>query len=543
MSGGSAGDAQSPKSSPIRSPYGKLKEPDDEAAMEDLALGGAASTGAAQGASAAGSAPAGGEVDAGDVSVRVRGASVTRPPPAVAEPSPSPEPALDDGAEPLADADEDDGIRSMGSRRTSSPKRGSSLPSLRDEEVGGAAGGHIADDDEELGAEMCCGLRYSTRHYEIGPYHWSVYREDAAQVKAEVLAGLTVAFAQVSESMAFAFIAGVGPMQGLHAAWIIGLTLSFFGSRTAMINGATGVRAAVVAPYVAEHGVGMLFYIVLVISVFQAAAAMLRVAQLVRLVPRPAMIGFVNGLAIILAMGQIQNFQLPGSDEWRDQSEVVWMWVVVATTVAFSVGMPKVPYIGGVLPPSLFGIVGAVIVEFGVVRAIFDASTPTIGDISTVTAGFPTVFWEDPQHTAFLPPFNWETIKTASGPAFIAAAAGLVEAVMTMEVVTDLTETSNPNPNQQLLALSLGNFISGLFGTLGGGATIGLSMINCHNGANGKYRISGIVAGIVVLLLILVATPVIKIIPTASLVGVMVIVVSPVPLIRLPHRLRNSHTP
>ena len=128
------------------------------------------------------------------------------------------------------------------------------------------------------------------------------------------------------------------------------------------------------------------------------------------------------------------------------------------------------------------------------------------------------------QYDGQIPDLNWETVKTTIQPAFIAAAAGMVEAVMTMEVVNDLTETNNPNPNQQLFALSIGNFASGLLGTMGGGATIGLSMINCTNGANGRYRISGIVAAIAVLVMVLVAAPVIKVIPTASLVGVMVVV-------------------
>ena len=383
------------------------------------------------------------------------------------------------------------------------------------------AGSFIVPKEEET---MCCGVKFATKHYEIAPYPWRVYRADSKQVISECLAGITVALAQVSESIAFAFIAGVGPLLGLHAAWIIGFSLSVFGSRPGMINGATGVRAAVLAPYVTEHGVGMLFYIVCMISFFQALAAAFRIAKLVRLIPRPAMIGFVNGLAVILALGQIGQFQYPDSDDFLPGKVIGWMWFVVVVTVAASVFLPKIPKIGGALPPSLLGILAATIAEYAIVRPLAGVDTPTIGDIGEVSGGFPKFFWLDSQYDGQIPDLNWETVKTTIQPAFIAAAAGMVEAVMTMEVVNDLTETNNPNPNQQLFALSIGNFASGLLGTMGGGATIGLSMINCTNGANGRYRISGIVAAIAVLVMVLVAAPVIKVIPTASLVGVMVVV-------------------
>ena len=392
------------------------------------------------------------------------------------------------------------------------------------------------------GESKCLGkYEYGTKPWHIFMYAPEIYRADKAQLLNEVAAGLTVAFAQVSESVAFAFIAGVGPLLGLHAAWIIGLSLSFFGSRPGMINGATGVRAAVIAPYVVKHGTAYLFYIVLMISVFQVLAGMLKLAKFVRLVPRSVMVGFVNGLAIILALGQLFTFKdrpnpnkpLPANTTMPKMADIPYisdgttlgfMFMHIALVALLIIFIPKIPKYGKNIPASLVGLMFVTFIEWVFLRPN-GVSTPVIGEVSTVKGGFPVPFFLDPQYTSDLPPLSWEVVGIVIFPAFIASAAGAVEAVMTMEVVNDLTETTNEAPNQQLIALSIGNFISGIYGTMGGGATIGLSVINCTSGANGIYRLSGIIAGIAVLVFILVASPFIEALPTASLVGVMVIVI------------------
>ena len=408
--------------------------------------------------------------------------------------------------------------------------------------IGGGAG----NANDQVPDGKCLGrFEYSTNTWDIMPYHPSVYKNDLAQMQTEFFAGVTVAFAQVSESVAFAFIAGVPPLTGLHAAWIIGLSLSFFGSRPAMINGATGVRAAVIAPYVAKYGTAYLFYIVITISIYQLLAGLFKLAKLVRLVPRSVMIGFVNGLAIILALGQVLTFRdrpnpnvavaavngtVPSTPKIEDMPFIqgaklgfMFMHVIIVTVTILLV--PKIPKAGKYLPASLIGIMLVTFIEHVILRPA-GASTPCIGEVATVAGGLPMPFYSDPQYAGTIPPyFTWETLSIVAGPAFIAAAAGGVEAVMTMEVVNDLTETTNESPNQQLIALSIGNFLSGIFGTMGGGATIGLSVINCQSGANGRYRFSGIVAGIMVFIFVLAASAFIEIIPTASLVGVMVIVI------------------
>ena len=411
-------------------------------------------------------------------------------------------------------------------------------------------------------------ITYGTQPWHILPYHPKVYKSNKQQILNEIAAGLTVAFAQVSDSVAFAFIAGVGPLLGLHAAWIIGLSLAIFGSRPGMINGATGVRAAVIAPYVAQYGTAYLFYIVLMISVYQLLGGLLKLAKYVRLVPRSVMIGFVNGLAIIFAMGQTFTFldrPNPNVEGYNASAvnlddlkyirgpKLGFMVMHIVIAVAVITLTPLIPKIGKRIPASLLGMGVVTLIEWVAVRKC-GYETPTIGEVSTIKGGLPLPFFQDPTYTEAtdplqrLVPLNWDTFKIVAWPAFIASAAGAVEAVMTMEVVNEMTETGNNRPNQQLIALSIGNFISGIFGTMGGGATIGMSVLNCTNGSNGRFRLSGIVAGITILIFILVASPFIDIIPTASLVGVMIVVIygtfdwSSIPIILttfLPMKVRN----
>lgn len=336
------------------------------------------------------------------------------------------------------------------------------------------------DDDKPVkvidfgrGGKACGPLTWATAGHHLMPYHPSVYSQDWHQLVREVLAGVTVAFAQVSDSIAFAFIAGVGPLLGLHAAWIIGITMSSIGSRPGMINGATGVRAAVLAPYVAQLGVGYLFYIVVGISMFQFIASFFSLAKLVRLVTRPVMMGFVCGLAIVMAIGQVPAFYVPQTTIFNDSTTIAWQWFIIIVSLLGMVLWPYVPYAGKVLPPPLVGIFLAMALEFGVVRAIAGHQTPVVADLGKVSGGFPLFFWMDPQYSNVLPPLTLEVVGKVVQPAFVAAAAGMVEAVMTMEVANDMTETNNPAPDQQLLALGIGNLLCGLLGTMGGGATIG----------------------------------------------------------------------
>lgn len=466
-------------------------------------------------------------------------------------------------------------IRTADSKTEDGPPSPSSVKKAKQKEI-------VEEFTAPINAKCYGKFEYGWEPWHIMPYHPSVYRRDLMQVKNELVAGLTVAFAQVSESIAFAFIAGVGPLLGLHAAWIIGLSLSLFGSRPGMINGATGVRAAVIAPYVDEYGIGHLFYIIFIISIFQLAAGFMKLAKFVRMVPRPVMIGFVNGLAIILTLGQVFQFQIPCDPPETSMNRTIptecmanitingtlvtntnipefvmiegsqlgFMFLHVIVVFLTIKLVPHIPKVHKYIPASLSGILVSTLIEWIALRPT-DNDTPVIGEVGKVSGGLPKPFFIDPQYEDELAPFNWDTLSVCIFPAFIAAAAGAVEAVMTMEVVNDLTETGNEAPNQQLVALSIGNAISAIFGTMGtylhpislllhsaysisrqthtlsigGGATIGLSVINCNSGANGRYRLSGVFAGIMVFTFVLAAAPLIEIIPTASLVGVMVVVI------------------
>jgi len=398
---------------------------------------------------------------------------------------------------------------------------------------------------------FCCGkLEYGTQPWHILPYHPSVYNENRLQIFYEIVAGLTVAFAQVSESIAFAFIAGVGPLLGLHAGWIVGIILACFASRPGMISGATGVRAAVLRPYVLQYGLSHLFYIVFCISFFQVLLGVFKLAKLVRLVPRPCMIGFVNGLALILLMGQIPQFNqacsyVQAPDILRplpagcnvtgtnttmpatvllDANEIGLMAIHIILVFVIVKTAPLVPKVGKYIPASLVGILISTFVEWVIVRPL-GGRTPIIGEVGRVSGGLPIPFWLDPQYAGMIAPLNWDTISVCIFPGFIAAGAGAVEAVMTMEEVNDRTETENESPNQYLFALSLGNAVAALYGTIGGGANIPMSVLALEAGANGRFRISGIVAGFTVFLFVMVAAPLIKIITVSSLIGLMVAVI------------------
>jgi SulP family sulfate permease len=325
-----------------------------------------------------------------------------------------------------------------------------------------------------------------------------------------------------------------------------------------MINGATGVRAAVVAPYVKEYGVEFLFYIILAISFWQILAAAFRLSRLIRLVPRPVFIGFVDGLAVIIAMGQIPQFQEVKAHPddpavWRDATTIGWMVFLTLVTILVSILMPKVPKIGPIFPPSMWGILWATIVEYALIRPV-GYKTPQIGDLGDLEGGFPKFFFTDPQYE--IPSFTGDTLSKIWFPALVAAAAGMCEALLTINVVNDITDTENPRPDQQLFALGVGNALGGLFGTMGGGATIGVTVVNLHSGSNGRYRISGVMTGITMLLIIVVLSPVIRLVPTSALVGVMaftcfhtfdwpsiaLVVASALPLRMRRHKWLRAHT-
>ena len=339
----------------------------------------------------------------------------------------------------------------------------------------------------------------------------------ASLLKTEVLAGLTVALALVPEAVAFAFVAGVHPLVGLYAAFLVGLITALIGGRPGMISGATGALAVVMVALVAQHGVEYLFAAVVVMGILQIAAGILRLGKFIRLVPHPVMLGFVNGLAIVIFLAQLTQFQVPGTaeasghgmsgGEWMTGWPLVTMLGLVALTMAIIWLAPKVTK---AIPAPLagIGIVALIVIGFGI-------DVPRVGDLASIEGGLP-VF-----HIPNVP-FNMETLQIILPYSLILAAIGLIESLLTLNLVGEITGKRG-GASQECVAQGVANTVTGVFGGMGGCAMIGQSMINVKSG--GRTRLSGLSAALFLLAFIVVASPLIEQIPLAALVGVMFMVV------------------
>lgn len=326
----------------------------------------------------------------------------------------------------------------------------------------------------------------------------------------EILSGLTVALALVPEAVAFAFVAGVDPLVGLYAAFMVGLLAATFGGRPGMISGATGAMAVVMVALVAEHGVEYLFAAVVLTGVFQMGAGALRLGKYIRIVPYPVMLGFVNGLAIVIFLAQLQHFQvkLPdGGAEWMSGSMLYWLLGLIAVTMLIIHYLPKLTT---AIPSSLVAIV---VVSLFVI--FFNIDTKTVGDLASIQGSFPSF------HIPAVP-VTWETLQIILPYSIILAAVGLIESLLTLSLIDDVTNTRGRG-NKECVGQGIANTVTGFFGGMGGCAMIGQSMINVNSG--GRQRLSGISAALFLLAFILFASDLIEAIPMAALVGVMFIVV------------------
>jgi len=328
--------------------------------------------------------------------------------------------------------------------------------------------------------------------------------------KNEILSGLTVALALVPEAVAFAFVAGVSPLVGLYAAFMVGLLASIFGGRPGMISGATGSMAVVMVALVAQHGVEYLFAAVVLTGLIQILAGILRLGKYIRIVPHPVMLGFVNGLAIVIFLAQLQHFQveLPdGTVEWMSGSAMYILLALVALTMAIMHYLPKIT---GAFPAALAAIL---VVSFMVIG--FDINTNSVGDLASIEGVFP------PFHLPEVP-FTFETLSIIFPYAIVLAAIGLIESLLTLSLIDDVTNTRGRG-NRECVGQGIANTATGLFGGMGGCAMIGQSMINVNSG--GRQRLSGIAAALFLLIFILFASSLIEQIPMAALIGVMFMVV------------------
>ena len=328
--------------------------------------------------------------------------------------------------------------------------------------------------------------------------------------KNEILSGLTVALALVPEAVAFAFVAGVDPLVGLYAAFMVGLLASIFGGRPGMISGATGAMAVVMVALVAQHGVEYLFAAVVVTGIIQIGAGVLRLGKFIRMVPHPVMLGFVNGLAIVIFLAQLQHFQVTdanGVKEWLSGEAMMVFAGLIILTIAIIHYLPKLT---GAFPASL-----AAIIVVTLLVLVLNLDTRTVGDLASIKGGLPSF------HIPSVP-FSFETLMIILPYSFILAAVGLIESLLTMSLIDEVTNTRGRG-NRECVGQGIANTATGLFGGMGGCAMIGQSMINVNSG--GRQRMSGVAAALFLLMFILFASPLIERIPMAALVGVMFIVV------------------
>ena len=325
-----------------------------------------------------------------------------------------------------------------------------------------------------------------------------------SSIRSNVLAGLTSSFALVPECIAFALVAQLNPLMGLYGAFIICTLTALFGGRPAMISGAAGSMAVVIVALVVQHGAHYLLATVVLGGLIMVLFGLLRLGKLIRMVPHPVMLGFVNGLAIIIALSQLEHFKV--GSQWLQGTSLALMLGLVALTMAIVYLLPRLTR---AVPPALVAIVGVSVLVY-----VLGLPTRTLSDMAHIAGGLPSLHWPSV-------PMTLETLKIIAPYAVLMAMVGLLETLLTFNLTDELTETRG-QPNRECVALGVANVASGLFGGMGGCAMIGQTVINLSSG--GRGRLSGVVSGIMVLLFILFLSPLIERIPLAALAGVMFVV-------------------
>ena len=353
-------------------------------------------------------------------------------------------------------------------------------------------------------------------------FMFELHANKVATARSDILSGLTVALALVPEAVAFAFVAGVEPLVGLYAAFMVGLITACIGGRPGMISGATGALAVVMVALVADHGVEYLFATVVLMGLIQITAGALRLGKFIRMVPHPVMLGFVNGLAIVIFLAQLGQFGVPGDPGWLQGTfmegsivDVAWLeggqlYGLVGLVMLTMTIIHFLPRLTTAVPSSLVAIIVVSLLVFGL-----DLDTRVVGDIASIKGGLPSF------HIPSVP-LNWDTLLIILPYSIILAAIGLIESLLTLRLVDEITETRGRG-NKECVGQGVANTVTGFFGGMGGCAMIGQSMINVNSG--GRGRLSGISAALFLLLFILVASALIEQIPLAALIGVMFIVV------------------
>ncbi|WP_316813743.1 SulP family inorganic anion transporter [Pedobacter heparinus] len=326
--------------------------------------------------------------------------------------------------------------------------------------------------------------------------------------KTEILAGLTVAMTMMPESLSFAILAGLPPLSGLYAAFIMGLVTSIFGGRPGLISGGAGATVIVLIALMKSHGLDYVFAAVALAGVFQLAVGLFKLGKFVRLVPQPVMFGFVNGLAVVIFLAQLEQFKINVNGElvWMSGNTLYVMLGLVAFTIAVTIFWPKLTK---AVPASLVAIIVVFLLVLGL-----NIDTKTVKDIAAIGGGFP------PFHIPQVP-FTFETLQVIFPYALIMAGVGLTEGLLTLNLVDEITETRG-NGNRECLAQGGANILNGFFYGMGGCPMIAQTLVNLSAGA--RARLSGIIAAVTILMIILFGAPLIEKVPMAALTGVMIMV-------------------
>lgn len=331
---------------------------------------------------------------------------------------------------------------------------------------------------------------------------------DKINIKNEVFAGFTVAMTMIPESLSFAILAGLSPLIGLYAAFIMGIVTAILGGRPGMVSGGAGATIVVMTALIATYGVEYLFAAVILAGFIQLLVGVFKLGKFIRLIPKPVMYGFLNGLAIIIFLAQVSQFKTTqdGVTTWMQGESFLWMAALTALTILLVLIIPKFTK---KVPASLL----AIIILFGIVN-LFAIDTKKVLDIASVSGSLPS--FSVPSL-----PLTWETLEIIFPYALIMAGVGLIESLLTLNMVDEITNTKG-KPNKESIAQGVANITNGFFGGMGGCAMVAQTLVNLEAGA--RTRLAAVIGAITILLVILVAAPVIEQIPLAALVGVMMVV-------------------
>lgn len=326
--------------------------------------------------------------------------------------------------------------------------------------------------------------------------------------KNEILAGLTVSMTMIPESLSFAILAGLTPLIGLYAAFLMGIVTAVLGGRPGLVSGGAGATIVVLMALIVSHGVEYLFAAIILAGLIQILVGVFKLGKYVRLIPQPVMYGFLNGLAIIIFMAQVEQFKFVenGITTWMSGTNLYVMGGLTLLTVLIVLLLPKITK---AVPASLVAIITTATIVF-----FFNIDTKKVLDIASVSGSLPSF------HIPIVP-FNLETLEVVLPYALIMAGVGLVESLLTLSMVDEITNTKG-NSNREAMAQGTANIVNGFFGGMGGCAMVAQTLVNLDAGA--RTRMAAVVGAIGILLVILVGGPVIEQIPMAALVGVMMMV-------------------